>query len=415
MLTKDLLRFKTSGGYAKPSFIGVNDPKLLALAERLIALFENSVGSTREELDEQLDHLTAAYNDVKLARGLVKILLDRAEFSGCGELDYPTARHALFLRSAALLNSSQCPDDPAEYRARLMAAEPVLKSGVYPDLPENEQLIAVKKTFPKELLERYNMALAQSLMLYSDGLDCQVCAEDQGALRRLLKYLKFFRLLFRAELVTPKKKDDPPMIRLRIDGPASILDNSTRYGLQLASFFPAVCSMRLWQVSCGLKLRTRSLRLRLDESSKLVCHYTNFGAYIPEEFRMFQDYFNQTPDRGWTMVPRESYLKLEGDLLTFPDFRFRSDSGTVIDVELFHQWHKTPLKERLDHLERHPETPLILGADRVCLKTDEELKERFLARPGNFLFSSFPGVENVIKALNKKADQNGDSGSFKLS
>jgi len=414
MLTKDLLRFKTSGGYAKPSFIKTDDPRLLSLAERLIALFENSVGSIREELDEQLDHLTAAYNDMKLARGLVKILLDRAEFSGCGEQDYPAARHALFLRSAALLGSEQCPDDPAEYRARLMADEPVLTNGVYPDLPENERLTAVKKTFPKELLERYNMALAQSLMLYSDGLDCQVCAEDQGALRRLLKYLKFFRLLFRAELVPPKKKGDPPMIRLQIDGPASILDNSTRYGLQLASFFPAVCTMRLWQVSCGLKLRTRSLRLRLDESSRLVCHYTNFGAYIPEEFRMFQEYFNQTPDRAWTMIPRESYLKLEGNLLTFPDFRFRSDSGTEIDVELFHQWHKTPLKERLDYLEQHPETPLILGVDRVCLKADEELKERFLARPGNFLFSSFPGVENVIKALNKKEQPGGD-GTFKLS
>ena len=408
MLTKDLLRFKTSGGYAKPSFVKPDDPRLLSLAERLIALFENSVGSIREELDEQLDHLTAACNDVKLARGLVKILLDRAEFSGCGELDYPAARHALFLRSAALLNSPECPADPAEYRARLMADESVLTQAVYPDLPENERLLSIRKTFPKELLERYNMALAQSLMLYSDGLDCQVSAEDQGALRRLLKYLKFFRLLFRAELVKGKKTDDGPMIRLQIDGPASILDNSTKYGLQLASFFPAVCSMRLWQVSCGLKLRTKTLRLKLDESSRLVCHYTNFGAYIPEEFRMFQDYFNQTPDRGWTLIPREAYLKLEDNQLTFPDFRFRSDAGLELDVELFHQWHKTPLKERLDYLEKHPETPLILGVDRACLKADEELKERFCRPAGNFLFSSFPGVENVLKALRKKADKDSE-------
>ena len=72
-------------------------------------------------------------------------------------------------------------------------------------------------------------------------------------------------------------------------------------------------------------------------------------------------------------------------------------------MELFHQWHKTPLKERLDYLEKHPETPLILGADRVCMKQDEELKERFSALPGNFLFSAFPGVENMLKALEKKA------------
>ncbi|MBO4632810.1 MAG: DUF790 family protein [Lentisphaeria bacterium] len=414
MLTKDLLRYKVSGAYAKPSFIAVTDPRLLSLAERLIAIFENSTGSTREELDEQLDHLTAAYPDVKLARGLVKILQDRAEFSGCGDQDYPAARHALFLRSAALLNSPECPADPAEFRTRLMEHETVLQSAVYPDLPENEQLLSVKKTFPKELLERYNMSLAQSLMLFSDGLDCQVSAEDQGALRRLLKYLKFFRLLFRAELVPGKKKADPPMIRLKIDGPASILDNSTKYGLQLASFFPAVCSMKLWQVSCSLKLRTRTLRLKLDESSRLVCHYTNFGAYIPEEFKMFQDYFNLTPDRGWTLVPREAYLKLSGNQLTFPDFRFRSDSGMEIDVELFHQWHKTPLKERMDYLEKHPETPLILGVDRCCLKQEDELKERLLARPGNFLFGGFPGVDNVIKALNHKTNTDGNS-AFALS
>ena len=402
MLTKDLLRYKVSGAYAKPSFISVSDPRLLDLAERLIAVFENSIGITREELDEHLNRLTLCYNDIKLARGLVKILSDRAEFSGCADQDYPAARHALFLRSAALLNSPDCPADPMEFRARLMEQEPILKESVYPDLPENERLLSVRKTFPKELLERYNTALAQSLMLFSDGLDCTVSAEDQGALRRLLKYLKFFRLLFRAELV-PAKKDALPMIKMRIDGPASILDNSTKYGLQLASFFPAVCSMKTWQVSCGLKLRTRTLRLRLDESSRLVCHYTNFGAYIPEEFKMFQDYFNQTSGRGWTLVPREAYLKLEDNQLTFPDFRFRSDDGLELDVELFHQWHKTPLKERLEYLEKHPETPLILGADRACLKQDDELKERFTALPGNFLFSSFPGVENVIKALKKKA------------
>ena len=80
MLTKDLLRYKVSSIYVKPSFISVSDAKLLTLAERLIAVFENSIGTTREELDEQLEHLTAAWNDVKLARGLVKVLLDR-----CGD------------------------------------------------------------------------------------------------------------------------------------------------------------------------------------------------------------------------------------------------------------------------------------------------------------------------------------------
>ena len=73
MLTRDLLRYKSSGMYVKPSFISVSEPKLLTLAERLLAIFENSVGTTREELDEQLERITAAYNDVPISQ---KILVD---------------------------------------------------------------------------------------------------------------------------------------------------------------------------------------------------------------------------------------------------------------------------------------------------------------------------------------------------
>ena len=37
MLTKDLLRYKVSGAYAKPQFVAVTDNRLMELASRLIA------------------------------------------------------------------------------------------------------------------------------------------------------------------------------------------------------------------------------------------------------------------------------------------------------------------------------------------------------------------------------------------
>ena len=70
-------------------------------------------------------------------------------------------------------------------------------------------------------------------------------------------------------------------------------------------------------------------------------------------------------------------------------------------MELFHEWHKHELTQRLAYLEKHPEIPLLLGTDRSCLKKDAVLEERFRSREGNFLFSNFPGVENVMKALEK--------------
>lgn len=398
MLTRDLLRYKVTGCYAKPSFVATDDPALLEFATQLIAIHEESVGCRREELEENIARMTALWRDVKLARGLAKILNDRCTFSECLEQDYPALRHDLFLRTARLLADENCPDNPASFREKVMEGETVLQNEIYADLPENERLLSLKKTFPRELLERYNLSLVQSLLLFSEGLECQVSAEDPALLRRLFKYLKFFRLLFSAELADGRKKGAVPMIRLKIDGPASILENSTKYGLQLASFFPAICTLKAWKASSGLKLRDKPLRLALDETSKLVCPYTNFGAYIPDELKMFQDYFNGKA-ASWRLVQRSAYLRMEGNRLAFPDFRFRSDDGAEFDLELFHQWHKGPLTERMDYLEKHPETPLLLGVDRACLKGDDSLKERFSKLRGCFLFSSFPGVENVVKHL----------------
>ena len=111
-----------------------------------------------------------------------------------------------------------------------------------------------------------------------------------------------------------KNKKQPQVIRLKIDGPASILENSLKYGLQLASFFPALCRLKKWKISSAIKVRERNLKLKLDETSGLKCHYTNFGAYIPEEIKMFQSCFNQM-ETTWQIIDRAPYIKAEENRL----------------------------------------------------------------------------------------------------
>ena len=404
MLTRDLLRYKMSGEYAKIQFISPEDPRMLSLASGLIELFENAVNCTREELDEQLMPLINASSDIVLTRGLVKLLMDRSTFSS-GEAalqDLPEQRHKLFLRSMELLRSPECPEDHLSFRSQVWDSFPEREERtVYCDLPEYETLLGIKKIYPGELLERYNVSLVQSMILYAGKMICTLPAEDAGKLRRFFKYLKFFRLLCKAEL--KKKKDGSSAILLRIDGPASLLEHNTKYGLNLACFFPAVCAFPQWKVGCDLKIRSRQIRLKLDETSRLKWSYSNFGSYVPEEFKLFADYFVKNQAQSpWKMIPRESFLHMEGGKLVFPDFHFRHEESSLeVDVELFHEWHKYELEQRLAYLEKHPEKPLILGTDRSCLKKDESLENRFRSREGNFLFSSFPGVENVIKALEK--------------
>ena len=293
MLTRDLLRYRIATGNAKPSFIETRDPSLLNFASQLIAVYTDGCGSKRMDVEAAAAQIVNAKRDLKLARGLQKILEDRCEYSSCSDYDYPALRQALFARSAELFKNSELPEDISVYHDKVMEREETLSSGIYADLPENEQLTGIKKIFPSELLERYNTSLVQSLLLFSSELEAEIAEEEPAELRRLFKYLKFFRLLCTAEAVADKKnKKQPQVIRLKIDGPASILENSLKYGLQLASFFPALCRLKKWKISSAIKVRERNLKLKLDETSGLKCHYTNFGAYIPEEIKMFQSCFN---------------------------------------------------------------------------------------------------------------------------
>ena len=406
MLTKDLIRARLSGDTVKPQFVRTDDPEILRYAEALILLYGEGEGMTAAELDESAAALAAAFRDRKLADGLHKTVRDRAEFSLPADCDYPAARVDLFRGTAALLRSGGAPESLDDVRTAVFASVPsaaeTFAQGIYCDLPECERLLPMKKMLVREVPERYNVSLVQSLLLFSSKLTVTIPAkEDPAFLRRLFRYMKFFRLLFTAEMTG---KD---AIRLTFDGPASVLEHSAKYGLQIASFFPAVCQLPHWSIAAEVMWKEHFRKLKLDETSGLVSHYSNFVAYRPEEIRMFSDYF-RTSQTGWTLDDMPGWIPLGGQTLLFPDIVFRSEtSGREYPMELFHLWHAGQLEQRLHWCEEHPDRDLLLGVDRALLKKDGVLKERLEAsgyfRTHGFLFRDFPGVEKVSKLLDSLA------------
>ena len=171
MLTRDLLRYRIAAGNAKPSFIETRDPSLLNFASQLIAVYTDGCGSKRMDVEAAAAQIVNAKRDLKLARGLQKILEDRCEYSSCSDYDYPALRQILFARSAELFKNSELPEDISVYHDKVMEREEILSNGIYADLPENERLTGIKKIFPSELLERYNTSLVQSLLLFSSELE----------------------------------------------------------------------------------------------------------------------------------------------------------------------------------------------------------------------------------------------------
>ncbi len=397
MLTKDLIRTRTYRGELRPQFIDPTEPSLHDLAKELIKLYDAEMGASRTEINEGVMGLVNSSRDIKLAKGLNKLMLDRCEFSHGGNYNHREFRRELFISTAELLKT------PRSYKEFQKEVENNFNDrldqlpDIYADHPECELLVSCKEISPAGLLNRYNVSLVQSLLIQSDSVEIVLEEPDTAKLRRLFTYLKFFRLL--ADIrYNPKRKD---RLELTVAGPGTILENVNKYGLQLASFFPALINMSRWEINAVVKVNRKEYPLKLNHEKELKSHYRNFSAFIPEEIRIFKKEFDKKA-KEWKISDRIPFLKLPDGSLLFPDLFFRHSSGRIIALELFHRWHETPLLSRITHEELLSKADMIIGVDRAVARKPhikEAMEESSFCESRGFQFNDFPAITVVTKLL----------------
>lgn len=413
MLNKNLLRFRKQQGQVKPKFIDPTDSQLLTLAEQLLGVYQPGEELPRHEIEDMVMGITNGFHDIVLAKGLNKIIQDKCEFSHAGMDHLPEFRDELFQAGTQLLKAGGLTTLEAYQKAvaKSMKMEAAMVyQQLYSDHPDHEVLIKAPRWTPKELLDRYNLQLVQSMLLYSGALTVVITEPDTGQLRRLFKYLKFFRLMAQV-FVEDKRKSawtelnaaDTTAVkfRLEIDGPMTLLESTTKYGLQLASFFPALVTMSKWRLRTTVNIKDKPLTLMLNESSELVSHYRNFSAYIPPEIKQFHQHFNEKQS-DWKIAGNTPFLKGEGNALLFPDLCFEQSDGRgePVYAELYHRWHSGGIAQRLKQLDELDQ--LILGIDRSVYDRPQNKKlidESGLLDQRIFLFRDFPTVNRVCKVL----------------
>ncbi|GAA4892921.1 DUF790 family protein [Ferrimonas pelagia] len=389
MLTKDLLSYSLKSTRIIPHFIDVDAPPLLQFAEQLLAIFDADSGKTREAIETEAELYLQGQADLKFAKGLYKILLDHANFTLAEDNAGP--RRSAILTAAAAQLKGTAPQTLQQYRDAVAAqSQQVIDTPLYPDLPAFEQLTRIKSFTPRQLLQRYNMAQVQALLLSTQSLTLTTNDMSAANLRRIFKCLKFFRLL--AEI--KQSKDKTTVV---IDGPLSLLEGSRKYGLQIASFFPIICLLEQWQISAKVQPKRAVKTLKLDESAQLISHYRHMSAYVPEEVKLFAKHFADTVE-DWHFVAESPFLKRPKGRLIFPDFTLQHRSGVIVYLEIFHRWHRGPLTQRLEELEKMKE-PLILAIDRFLLKGDWQDSIDSLDNNRHFLFSEYPTVSRLKKTL----------------
>ncbi|MGK5092875.1 DUF790 family protein [Deltaproteobacteria bacterium TL4] len=400
MLTKDLVRYKIKQNSIQPLFINPEDSMLLEVAQQLIEVFKQHVEETREVLTEHCKMLMEGNPcGALIARGLEKLLLDRTEFDMVPDDPLLSLRHRLFLHSSKLLSQSQISDIQSYYEqvaAPFDQPAHVLAESLYSDLPPYHRVVRFKPISAQGLLHRYNCAQVQSLLLHCEKLRLTLFETQTATLRQLFKYLRFHQLL----AAITKSKDEG--YQIEIDGPLSLFMQTQKYGLALASFFPAVLHQPRWKLSAEIRIqKQKPVALNLDETCHIRSHYHQFLSYIPEEIESFgKTFHNKLED--WEVEPSSEFIPLEGDSYCFPDFTFAHRSGFKISMELYHAWHAGPLNKRLKQLEKISSPLLILGVTHKLLK-DELLAQTledsaYFSRFG-FVFRELPTVEKVRPIL----------------
>lgn len=406
MLTGKMVRVRFARDRAKPQYIDTDSADWLNVAEQLLEVYRNQEGMTRGEIEADIEELFGADPTQLVHQGLAKLLEDRCEFETVSEHPPEEIRDAVFraaadFRAAPLSPSADQPRAQASGRptgslalaagqekkgeevlwhfdrpAVLAAASAtlnlpveVIEHGLFADLRSEQRLVKFKDISPQHLLERYNVALAQAVLLRSTRVHVAIRGESPARYRMLLRKIKFHRLL-----CEPEKAGKDAWI-FHLDGPLSLFSSTQKYGLQLALFLPAVLSCKNFALEAEVRwgAQRKEKTFLLTPGDGLVSHAAETGTYVPPEVAMFAELFRKRRD-DWKLDEETDIVPL-GDGFWVPDFRLTHvESGKSVLLEILGFWRKANALKQLQRLRKSISEPFLLAVSDALHIEDADLE-----------------------------------------
>lgn len=376
MLTGNLVRVKTAKSRVIPMYLNRESQDWLEVAESLLLIFREGVGMTRGEIEAEIDELVGEGMATLAHRGLAKVLEDRAEFEVVADVPPETLREKVFAAAAEHRKSLRAAGHRAPFKREMVLDAVAAELGIQPnevagslfaDLKDENRLLKFDDLTAQRLVDRYNVALAQSVLLRSVLVTAEVRREKPARYRQLFRHLKFHRLLYRVE---GNMRDG---YTFHIDGPLSLFSATNKYGLQMANFLPALLLCSDFRLDAELRWgpKREPRHFHLESADGLVSHYADSGTYAPPELAAFLDRFRQVAP-AWDVSESTEVVELGREGVWVPDYKFvHRATGTDVLVEILGFWKRSSLERLLKLLPGHgPKRYLLAISDR--LKVDEE-------------------------------------------
>ncbi len=374
MLTADLVNARRRGAELRlVSLDPAGRERARAIAEALVTVTAAHVGRTREDLVSALSAVEAGPREHRMRDGLVKLIEDRCEFDATGDVDPEAVRRDVFTRASAARAALGAADRfdrdavVAEVASERGTSADAIERALFADLRGSHILVAFEKLPAHTLVELYESAQAQAVLLRAVRVSVDVQCTGATALRALFRRLKFLRLLH-----TVSRHGDGH--RVVIDGPFSLFESVTKYGLQLALVLPALDGCDRWRLEADIrwgKERT-PLVFRLAGASPRA---GDAAAALPDEVLALVRSFRAL-ETSWRVSANTQILDLPGVGLSIPDLVFerRTVGGPRerVYLEVMGYWSRAAVWKRVE-LVRGGLAERILFAVSAKLRVSEDV------------------------------------------
>ena len=366
MLPSDLLMFRQNGEQIIPKRLNIDKFHLKSAVE-LIDCYQKAVGERYGELERRLAEMEGDNTDYKIKRGLAYILKSSfSTFEIVSPLEPPMLRERVFASAAKSVPSR----DTAKFTLRKVADElsheldkevlpEQVSNGLYADLTENKILTTFDAPTPQALLHRYNLSQVQGIFYKASQLIINAHRNTPGEYKILFRYLKLFQLMSYIE------GDADHGFTITVDGPTSLFNPSTRYGLAIAKLIPALLHVTRWSLAATLQVKDfysgnwKTGRFTLNSECGLVSHYPPAKEYDSMLEASFVNKWNSAKTE-WVLEREVDLIPIPGSVM-IPDFRLVHPDGRTYLLEIVGYWRPEYLQKKFYQVRTAERNDLILA------------------------------------------------------
>ncbi|AUX08008.1 hypothetical protein AArcSl_0355 [Halalkaliarchaeum desulfuricum] len=365
MLRKELLRVSRAGGGYHPQFVGREERPLAA---RAIGTYQGHVGERRERLDAAIEELERESDDFKLVRGFASLLDREAVFETRAPIPPERARRVAFERAEAVGVATE----QERSRARSDAAERLgvdpddIEQSLYADREPNQYLASFESPWsPDELLDRYNLSLAQTALF--DATEVRIESSDP---RRLVSAVKRLGLLYELRNTEVGRT-------LFVTGPDALFGRTRRYGTAFARLLASVASAEEWSLRATIDDRGTERELKLETGDVVpptgepIAEPTYDSGVEADFAARFE-----ALDRPWQLRREPEPLSVNTSVM-IPDFAFDYEHADFrVFFEVMGFWTPSYVEKKLDQLANVEDVQLLVAVDETLGLDPESSTER---------------------------------------